>query len=70
MHDRIKFHAYSDIKVYTETVSREKEILSEIYAESWKRRLQTSQAIDWLQTSQAIDIEVKLIFVPKSLIDT
>jgi hypothetical protein len=25
MHARIKFHAYSDIKVYTETVSRKKE---------------------------------------------
>jgi hypothetical protein len=24
MHARIKFHAYSDIKVYTETVSRKK----------------------------------------------
>jgi hypothetical protein len=48
MHARIKFHAYSDIKVNTETVSRkEKGRLSEYYALSWKRRLQTSQAIDW-----------------------
>jgi hypothetical protein len=33
MHARIKFHAHSDIKVYTEIVSRKKkERLSEIYA--------------------------------------
>jgi hypothetical protein len=32
MHAGIKFHAYSDIKVYTETVSRKKKRLSEIYA--------------------------------------
>jgi hypothetical protein len=33
MHARIKFHAYSDIKVNTETVSRkERQRLSEIYA--------------------------------------
>jgi hypothetical protein len=33
MHARIKFHAYSDIKVNTETISRKKKKdLSEIYA--------------------------------------
>jgi hypothetical protein len=30
MHARIKFHAYSDIKVYTETVSRKKKIIRDL----------------------------------------
>jgi hypothetical protein len=48
MHARIKFPAYSDIKVYTEnSITKEKERLSEIYAWSWKRRHQTSQEVDW-----------------------
>jgi hypothetical protein len=42
MHAKIKFHTYSDIKVYTEnSITKEKERLSEIYSLSWKRRHQT-----------------------------
>jgi hypothetical protein len=64
MHARIKFHAYSDIKVNTETVSRKKKKdLSEIYAESWKRRHQTSQAIDWgLRTPSTSNIFIAASF--------
>jgi hypothetical protein len=48
MHPRIKFHAYSWHKWTTETISRqEKGRLSEFTLNPGKRRLQTSQAVDW-----------------------